>query len=122
MERSEGDDLESRPLEAYELRRMLELGESIGVLDVRSTDDYRDSDAEIVGASRLRPEGWEAHVRELPRDRLLVLYGRDEGDSVPAQLADALRRKGFGEVRFVKGGFEAYLNVGGPVSPRSRER
>jgi rhodanese-related sulfurtransferase len=122
MHRGTGGTIELRPLEPYELRRMLELGDPVTVLDVRSVDDYPASDAEIHGALRLVPEELEQHLRDLPRGRQLVTYGADDRDGQGERVAMELMRRGYTEVRPVRGGFEAYLAAGGPVSPRSQNR
>ena len=122
MRERTGGTFEIRPLEAYELRRMLELGDPVTVLDVRSVEDYQGSDAEVHGAIRVPPEELDEHLRDLPRGRQVVTYGADERDGCGERIAAELMRKGFTEVRPVRGGFEAYAQAGGPVAPRSQGR
>lgn len=122
MRERTGGAIEIRPLEAYELRRMLELGDPVTVLDVRSVDAYQGSDAEVHGALRIPPQELERHLRDLPRGRQIVTYGGDARDGLGEQVATELMQKGFTEVRPVRGGFEAYIQAGGPVAPRSQGR
>jgi rhodanese-related sulfurtransferase len=122
MRQSTGGNVELRPLEPYELRRMLELGDPVTVLDVRSVDDYQESDAEISGAIRLIPDELDGKLGEVPRGRQVVTCGASENDGQGERVATELMRKGFTEVRPVRGGFEAYVQAGGPISPRSRGR
>ncbi|MBS2030347.1 MAG: hypothetical protein JST54_20765 [Deltaproteobacteria bacterium] len=122
MRQSTGGNVEVRPLEPYELRRMLELGDPVTVLDVRSVHDYQLSDGEIAGAIRIVPEELDGKLGELPRGRQVVTCGAGESDGQGERIAQELMRKGFTEVRPVRGGFEAYVQAGGPVSPRSRGR
>jgi rhodanese-related sulfurtransferase len=122
MQRSTGSIVEIRPLEAYELRRMLELGDPVTVLDVRTLEDYQQSDAEVAGALRVVPSELERHLTDLPRGKPVVTCGSDGRDGAGERVAEQLIRKGFTEVRPVKGGFEAFIAAGGPVMPRSSGR
>lgn len=122
MRERTGGAFEIRPLEAYELRRMLELGDPVTVLDVRSVEDYQSSDAEVHGAIRIPPDELEQHLRDLPKGRQIVAYGGDARDGNGERIAAELMRQGYTEVRPVRGGFEAYAQAGGPVVPRSHGR
>jgi len=122
MRQSTGGGFELRPLEAYELRRMLELGDPVTVLDVRAVSDYQSSDAEVSGALRIVPDELEQHLRDLPKGRQVVTYGADARDGEGERIATELMRRGFTEVRPVRGGFESYISAGGPISPRSQGR
>ncbi len=44
------------------------------IVDVRETDDWQSSNYKIKGAVRRIPEEFESWSRELPRDKILVLY------------------------------------------------
>jgi len=122
MRQSTGGNVELRPLEPYELRRMLELGDPVTVLDVRGVDEYQQSDAEIAGAIRIIPDELDGQLADVPRGRQVVTCGASETDGQGERIAQELMRKGFTEVRPIRGGFEAYVAAGGPVSPRSRGR
>jgi rhodanese-related sulfurtransferase len=122
MEQREGGNLEIRPLDPYELRRALELGDPVTVLDVRSVQDYTGSDAEIWGSLRVVPEELERHVTQIPRGKQIVICSDTDRDGLAEKIAEALMRKGFNDVRPVKGGFQAYVMAGGPIAPRSHHK
>ena len=43
-------------------------------VDVRETNDWQSSNYKIKGAARRIPEEFESWSRELPQDKILVLY------------------------------------------------
>jgi hypothetical protein len=44
------------------------------IVDVRETDDWQSGNYKIKGAVRRIPEEFESWSRELPQDKILVLY------------------------------------------------
>ena len=56
------------------LRRMLDRGEAVTVLDVRSRQTYADAQAAIAGSVRISPHEISQRYSELPRDRLIVAF------------------------------------------------
>jgi rhodanese-related sulfurtransferase len=44
------------------------------IVDVRDTNDWQSSNYKIKGAARGIPEEFESWSRELPQDKILVLY------------------------------------------------
>ncbi|MBV9279040.1 MAG: hypothetical protein JOZ41_03070 [Chloroflexi bacterium] len=57
-----------------ELKRRLDRGEDILVLDVRQPDAYRQFPAAIPGEVRIYPAELPDRFGELPRDRPIVAY------------------------------------------------
>jgi membrane protein DedA with SNARE-associated domain len=57
-----------------ELRRKVDAGEKIFIVDLRHWSEFEADDARLPGALRLRPEQLEQHNEEIPRDRDVVLY------------------------------------------------
>lgn len=57
-----------------ELRRMLDRGEPVTVLDVRSRQSYADAHASIPGSLRIPPHEIPERFTEIPRERLTVAY------------------------------------------------
>lgn len=57
-----------------ELKRKLDAGEDLVVVDLRSSPDFEVDAATLPGALRLLPDEIEARFRELPTDREVVLY------------------------------------------------
>lgn len=59
---------------AEELKRKLDAGEDVMVIDLRHALDYEAEPATIPGALHLAPDEIERRYREIPRGRELVLY------------------------------------------------
>ncbi len=57
-----------------ELRQMLDRGDPVTVLDVRSRQAYTGAHASIPGSMRIAPHEIPVRYQELPRDRLAVAY------------------------------------------------
>jgi membrane protein DedA with SNARE-associated domain len=57
-----------------ELRRKIESGEQIFIVDLRHSSEFVSDDARLPGALRLKPEELEQLQASIPRDRDIVLY------------------------------------------------
>jgi rhodanese-related sulfurtransferase len=57
-----------------EVKRRLDAGEQIVLLDTRSVDAWREADAQIPGSIRVPPDAVEQHLDEIPREGLIVTY------------------------------------------------
>ncbi len=56
------------------LKRKLDRGEPVFIIDSRSTHAWEESDVVIPGSIRLHYQEIEGHLGELPRDRTIVTY------------------------------------------------
>jgi rhodanese-related sulfurtransferase len=57
-----------------DVRRRLEAGEHITILDTRSNDAWLKADAQILGSVRVPPDEVEQHLEDIPPDGLVVTY------------------------------------------------
>ena len=57
-----------------DLKRKLDAGEDVAILDVRSALDVAATPFAIPGSRWITPESLDEHLAEIPRDRELVLY------------------------------------------------
>ena len=69
----------------------------------------------IPGALHLPLHGFEEHIKELPRDREIILYCSCPNEASAAQVAKLLMNHGFVSVRPLLGGLEAWIAAGHPV-------
>jgi rhodanese-related sulfurtransferase len=83
------------------------------VVDVRPDADVEASDRLVVSASLQSPDRVELWARELPRDRLIVLYCVD-GREVSQTAAATLRALGLNAV-YLERGFEDWVRIGLPT-------
>ncbi len=66
--------LEMARIAPAELRRRIEAGEAVTILDLRHTPEVEADGAKVPGALRFAPEELETRHKEIPRDRDIVLY------------------------------------------------
>ena len=61
-------------LTAQDLKRRLDAGENLAVVDVRQPTGYAVYPGTIPGAIRIPPAELPERYQELPRDRVIVLF------------------------------------------------
>jgi len=108
-----------------ELRRRMEGGDRLIVLDVRSAAEVALEPVRLPGAVCIGAGDLEYRMREVPRDVTVVLYGersertRMERVFVHCCLAERLRKAGFRTVRPLVGGLHAWRRRGLPLESMS---
>ena len=98
-----------------DLYRLMDTGETPLIVDVRSSIARTLEPRHIPGALHLPLQGFEEHIRELPRDREIILYCSCPNEASAAQVAKLLMNSGFVRVRPLLGGLEAWIAAGHPV-------
>ena len=98
-----------------ELYRLMDQGVAPLVVDVRSPIARTIEPRHIPGALHLPLHGFEEHIKELPRDRDIILYCSCPNEASAAQVAKLLIDSGFMRVRPLLGGLEAWIDAGHPV-------
>jgi membrane protein DedA with SNARE-associated domain/rhodanese-related sulfurtransferase len=101
-----------------ELKRRMDAGDAISVIDVRhplSLD--RDSES-IPGSINFTLEEIEHRHHEIPRDRDIVLYCACPNEVSSARTAFLLKKKGIHRVRPLEGGLNAWRERNFPVERR----
>jgi len=66
--------MEPNRISKEEVKRRLDSGEHIVLLDTRSVDAWGKADAPIPGSIRVPPDAVEQHLDEIPREGLIVTY------------------------------------------------
>ncbi|HSN13931.1 MAG TPA: rhodanese-like domain-containing protein [Anaeromyxobacteraceae bacterium] len=92
-------------------------GASVSFVDARSEQHWTKSDRKIAGAVRARLPSLVRDAAQVPRSRMLVVYGHDGHEVDVLHLAEELRGLGFPEVRILTGGFEAWTDLNYAVKP-----
>ena len=113
--------LRQRPVLAVEaLKRRLDAGEDILLLDVRAPQDFAGTQGHLAGAVHIPLETLPGRIDELGADleRPIALICR--GDRSCAKAAALLAGRGFGQVQVVRGGMTAWLANGWPVQHADR--
>ncbi len=104
-----------------QLKRKLDAGESVVILDVRSDADYRGSLVKIAGAIRIPPEQVEAHLSELSKEKEVVAYCSCEQEATSLHVAEQLRSHGFTRVSALLGGLDRWVDAGYPIEPKNQK-
>jgi len=108
--------LRQRPMLAVtELKRRLDAGEDLLVLDLRTTADFTGEQGHIAGATNIPLEDLPNRLDALADDleRPIALICRTDRRS--AKAAALLARRGFGAVHVIQGGMTAWLANGWPA-------
>jgi membrane protein DedA with SNARE-associated domain/rhodanese-related sulfurtransferase len=91
-----------------ELRRMLEAGEEVAIIDVRG---LLSGDSPIPGALRIPLSEMSSRQHEVPRDRDVVLFCSCPNEASAARAALILKKYGITRVRPLEGGADAWLEL-----------
>lgn len=97
-------------------------GEPVTIIDVR-TSSYAGQEESIKGAlrvrlRRLRDRMAQSPLKDLPRDREIVTFCACPADQSGIRAAEAFLQAGFTRVRTLKGGWHAWLAIGGAVEKK----
>ena len=108
--------LRERPMiEVQDLKRRLDAGEDLLLMDVRTAADFVGDQGHLIPAHNLPLEELAARLDELGDDpeRTIAIICRTDRRS--AKAAALLVRRGFADVHVVRGGMTAWLENGWPV-------
>lgn len=100
-----------------ELKRRLEAGDHIVIVDLRTALDVATAPYRIPGALEIGPEALQHPYRLIPRDSEVVFYCAEPREATSARMALRLAANGFKNVHPLSGGFEAWRQAGFVVEP-----
>jgi membrane protein DedA with SNARE-associated domain/rhodanese-related sulfurtransferase len=95
-----------------ELYRLIDAGLKPVIVDVRSQTARALEPRRIPGALHVPLHAVDHHVKDLPRDREIILYCTCPNEASAAQVAKMLMNNGFTKVRPLHGGLEAWIAAG----------
>ncbi len=101
-----------------ELRKKLDDGEKIAILDLRSRSELEEDPTIITGAFHMTVDEIENGKLDVPLDRDLVVYCSCPNEVTSAKVAQMLRRKGFTRVRPLLGGIAAWRERNYPTAQK----
>jgi len=102
-------------VEPEELKRRLDAGESIYIVDLRHPLELLPDPFTLPGALHVSPEALAARHSEIPRDRDIVLYCTCPSEATAAKTAMTLHKLGIDRVRPLRGGFDEWKRLGFPL-------
>jgi membrane protein DedA with SNARE-associated domain/rhodanese-related sulfurtransferase len=95
-----------------DLYALIQAGASPVILDVRSTTARELEPKWIPGALNVPLQEVGRHLKELPRDREIILYCTCPSEASAARVAKILMNHGFTRVRPLQGGLDAWIAAG----------
>ncbi len=95
-----------------DLHRLIESGAKPVIVDVRSRTARSLEPRWIPGALHVPLEDMARHLKDLPRDREIILYCSCPSEASAARVARMLMSHGFKRVRPLFGGLDAWLAAG----------
>ena len=110
-------DLAAARLEPEELKRWLDAGEPVFIVDLRHPLELLPDPFTLPGALHFSPDSLAARHNEIPRDRDIVLYCTCPSEATSAKVAMTLHRLGIERVRPLRGGFDEWKRLGFPLDP-----
>ncbi len=102
-------------LEPEELKRQLDAGEPVFIVDLRHPLELLPDPFVLPGALHFSPDALTARVHEIPRDRDIVLYCTCPSEATAAKTAMTLHKLGIERVRPLRGGFDEWKRLGFPL-------
>jgi membrane protein DedA with SNARE-associated domain len=104
-------------LEPEELKRLLDAGERVYIVDLRHPLELLPDPFTLPGALHFSPDDLTARHLEIPRDRDVVLYCTCPSEATAAKTALTLHKLGIDRVRPLRGGFDEWKRLGFPLDP-----
>jgi membrane protein DedA with SNARE-associated domain/rhodanese-related sulfurtransferase len=104
-------------LEPEELKRQLDAGEPVYIVDLRHPLELLPDPFTLPGALHFSPDTLAEHHLEIPRDRDIVLYCTCPSEATAAKTAMTLHKLGIDRVRPLRGGFDEWKRLGFPLDP-----
>ena len=95
-----------------ELYRLIDAGLNPVIVDVRSPTALALEPRRIPGALHVPLHAVDHHVKDLPRDREIILYCTCPNEASATQVAKILMNNGFAKVRPLHGGLDAWIEAG----------
>jgi len=102
-------------LEPEELKRWLDDGEEVYIVDLRHPRELLTDPFTLPGAFRFSPKDLATRHHEIPRDRDIVLFCSCPSEATAAKTAMTLHKLGIERVRPLRGGYDEWKRLGFPV-------
>lgn len=102
-------------VEPDELKRKIDAGEEVFIVDLRHPLELLPDPYTLPGARHFSPEALAQHSHEIPRDRDIVLYCTCPSEATAAKTAKMLHDLGIERVRPLRGGFDEWKRLGYPM-------
>jgi membrane protein DedA with SNARE-associated domain/rhodanese-related sulfurtransferase len=108
-------ELAAARLEPEELKRQLDSGEKVFIVDLRHPLELLPDPYTLPGALHFSPDSLAARHIEIPRDRDVVLFCTCPSEATAAKTAMMLHKLGIERVRPLRGGYDEWKRLGYPL-------
>jgi rhodanese-related sulfurtransferase len=108
-------ELAAARLEPEDLKRQMDAGDPVFIVDLRHPLELLPDPYTLPGALHFSPELLESRHSEIPRDRDIVLFCTCPSEATAAKTAMALHKLGIDRVRPLKGGYDEWKRLGFPL-------
>jgi len=102
-------------LEPEELKRQLDAGEPVYIVDLRHPLELIPEPFTLPGALHFSPDALAERHHEIPRDRDIVLFCTCPSEATAAKTAMTLHKLGIEGVRPLRGGYDEWKRLGYPM-------
>jgi rhodanese-related sulfurtransferase len=102
-------------LEPEELKRQLDDGEEVFIVDLRHPLELEPEPFTLPGARLFTPETLAERHHEIPRDRDIVLFCSCPSEATAAKTAMTLHKLGIERIRPLRGGYDEWKRLGFPL-------
>ena len=109
-------ELVSSRLEPEELKRQLDAGEQVYIVDLRHPLELLADPFTLPSALHFSPDTLTARHLEIPRDRDVVLFCTCPSEATAAKTAMTLHKLGIERVRPLRGGYDEWKRLGYPLA------
>lgn len=108
-------DLRISRISVEDLKKKIDDGEQLTIVDLRHSLDFEADPEWIPGAFRMDAGELREKADPLPNAREVILYCTCPNEATSASVALLLRKKGIKHIRPLKGGLDAWRERGYPV-------
>ena len=109
-------------LEPEDLKRQLDAGEPVYIVDLRHPLEFLPDPFTLPGALHFSPDSLTERHHEIPRDRDIVLFCTCPSEATAAKTAMTLMKLGIERVRPLRGGYDEWKRLGFPLDAVQRAR
>ena len=102
-------------LEPEDLKKQLDAGEQVYIVDLRHPLELLPDPFTLPGAVHFSPDALAARHQEIPRDRDIVLFCTCPSEATAAKTAMTLHKLGIERVRPLRGGYDEWKRLGFPL-------
>jgi membrane protein DedA with SNARE-associated domain/rhodanese-related sulfurtransferase len=102
-------------LEPEDLKKQLDAGEKVYIVDLRHPLELLPDPFTLPGALHFSPDALAERSQEIPRDRDIVLFCTCPSEATAAKTAMTLLKLGIQRVRPLRGGYDEWKRLGYPL-------